>query len=290
MKTPQSVAILGLGAMGSRIAANLLAAGFPLTVWNRSPNPTKPLAAKGATVATTPKQAAAQADIVISLVTDNTASKAVWLTPNTGALHGLSATSIAIESSTLTIDWVQSLSQAIESQNASFLAAPIVGSRPQAEAQKLICLAGGSAEILSRANATLSASASTIHHFGNAAQATAMKLAVNTLFGIQVAALAEILPMLTRQGIAVTDSISCLNEIPVTSPAMKGAGTLIAANKHHPMFPIHLVEKDFRYALTAAPNSKTQMNLVSAAHHHYQQAINNGYGDRNITAIARLYT
>jgi len=285
-----SVAILGLGAMGSRIATNLLTAGFPVIVWNRSPEPTTPLAKQGATVAKTLKKAAEQADIVINMVTDDDASKAVWLSPNTGAVHGLSATSIAIEASTLTIGWTQVLRQAIEGHNAAFLAAPVVGSRPQAEAQKLICLVGGRTEILVKANAVLSTSASAIHHIGSAAQAMAMKLAINSLFGIQVAALAETLSLLSSHGISPTDVVAYLSEIPVTSAAMKGAGTLIATNKHAPMFPIHLVEKDFRYALAAHPTAESQMPIASAACDQYRQAIAKGHGDKNITAITNLCT
>lgn len=90
------VAFIGLGAMGSRMAAALLAAGFPLTVYNRNPERARPLEAKGAARADSPREAAAQADIVISMVTDEHASRSVWLDDKSGAIHGLRAGAVAM--------------------------------------------------------------------------------------------------------------------------------------------------------------------------------------------------
>ena len=138
----QKIAVLGLGAMGSRMAVNLLTAGYTVPVWNRSPESTKPLAAKGANLATTPKLAAKSADIVISMVTDINASKAVWLDSETGALSGMVEGAIAIESSTLTVNWIKELAAEITGQGIGFLDAPVVGTRPQADSGTLVYLVG----------------------------------------------------------------------------------------------------------------------------------------------------
>ena len=98
------IAFLGLGAMGSRMAANLLKSNFTVSVWNRSPGPDETLKLLGAAVATTPCAAAARADIVISMVRDDDASKVVWLDNATGALGGMKAGAIAMESSTIIVD------------------------------------------------------------------------------------------------------------------------------------------------------------------------------------------
>ncbi|MEO1386479.1 MAG: NAD(P)-dependent oxidoreductase [Cyanobacteria bacterium J06634_6] len=283
----QKIAVLGLGAMGSRIAHNLINAGCALTVWNRSPQATEALKSAGATVATTPRQAAEQADIVISMVTDNNASKAVWLTPETGALCGLSSGKIAIAMSTLTIDWTHQLSERITEQGAGYLEAPVVGSRPQAEAKKLICLVGGKADALTQVRPVLEAITGVIHHVGGVGQGMAMKLAVNALFGIQVAALAELLAMLNQQGIFPKKSMSLLADMPVTSLAAKGIGSLIVAQKYDPLFPIHLVEKDFRYACETA--SKENLPATNAVRQIYRDAVDRGYGDGNINAIAQRF-
>lgn len=283
------VAVLGLGAMGSRIALNLIAADYDVIVWNRSPATAEALAAKGATVAVSPKQAAANADVAISMVTDNEASQHVWLHPETGAVWGLSEGKVAIASSTLTVDWVKKLGTEIEGQGAKFLDAPVVGSRPQAEARQLIFLVGGEVGPLTQVQEILLATSGAIHHVGAIGQGTAMKLAVNTLFGVQVAALAELLEMLGKHGIAPTKAMTCLGELPVTSLAAKGVGSLMVANKHAPMFPIELVEKDFRYALQTAQAVNASTPAAMAVHAVYQQAIAQGYGHDNITGVIQLF-
>ena len=236
------------------------------------------------------------------MLTDDTASKAVWLEPETGAIHGLTSAKTAVEMSTLTTTYTQYLAKAIDQTSAAFLTAPVVGSRPQAEAQKLVCLVGGDTETTEKVKPILSSTSSAIHHVENNSHAMALKLAVNALFGIQVAAIAELLSALSQQGIAPSQAMDLLSQIPVMSPAAIGAGGAIAAQRYAPLFPINLVEKDFRYAQqllkserTVEPEQTTEsksqkMPITSAAHQLYQLALEKGYGSDNITGIAQLFS
>lgn len=290
MNTPK-IAILGLGAMGSRMAQNLLDTDHSVVVYNRTAEKMKPLLARGAVHATTPRAAAEQANIVISMVTDNAGSRSIWLDPETGAAMGLNQDSVAIESSTLTVEWTRELAAELLGRSAGFLDAPVVGSRPQAEAGKLICLVGGKAETLALAQSVLlSAGISTIHHIGAVGQGMAMKLAVNALFGIQVAALAEMIGMLAKDGISREKAMECLGELPVISPAAKGAGSLMVMNRYAPMFPIELVEKDFRYLIQTATIFQASTPAATAIHQVYQEAIAQGYGGENITGVVQLFS
>jgi 3-hydroxyisobutyrate dehydrogenase len=287
----QKVAILGAGAMGSRFAHNLLNAKYQVAIYNRTANKVKSLLNRGAIYAATPAEAAEDADIVISMVTDDEVSRKIWLDAESGALLGLGKGAIAVESSTLTLAWTQELATRIAQQNSTFLDAPVVGSRPQAEAGKLICLAGGDAEALAQAQPVLlAAGAATVHHIGAVGQGMAMKLAVNALFGVQVAALAEIIGMLSKCGITAKKAMECLGELPVISPVAKGAGNLIVANNHAPMFPISLVEKDFRYVDQMAQAANASMPTSVAAHQVYEEAIAQGYSQENLTGIIQLFT
>ncbi len=286
----KKITVLGLGAMGSRMAANLLKAGYAVTVWNRSPAPAEALVAQGANIAPTPKLAVEAADIVISMITDNNASRAIWLDRETGAVMGLKKNAIAIESSTLTVDWVRELGAEISNRGVAFLDAPVVGSRPQADAGKLIYLVGGRAETLRQVqNILLSAGASTIHHVGDIGQGMLMKLAVNALFGIQVAALAEIIGMLNKNGVDSAKAMECLGDLPVISPAAKNAGNLMLIDNHAPMFPIDLVEKDFRYMTQTAQAVNASTPASNAIRDIYLDAIALGYGRDNITGVVRLF-
>jgi 3-hydroxyisobutyrate dehydrogenase len=160
------ISVLGLGAMGSRMAANLIKAGYQVTVWNRNPSAVQALVAAGALAAPTPKEAARDADFVIAMVRDNEASRQVWLDSDTGALAGMSSHAIAIESSTLTAQWIRELAARLDERAVSLLDAPVVGSTPQAEAAQLIYFVGGDAGTLARSEDVLKAMGSSIHHVG----------------------------------------------------------------------------------------------------------------------------
>jgi len=284
------IAVLGSGAMGSHIAQNLLNAQHPVVVYNRTGSKVKPLLEKGAVYAATPREAAEQADIVMSMVTDNNVSRSIWLDPESGAALALGKDAIAIESSTLTVDWTRELAAKISSRGTAFLDAPVVGSRSQAEAGNLIYLVGGKTETLAQAQSVLlSAGASTIHHVGTIGQGMAMKLAANALFGIQVAALAEIIGMLAKDEINPEKAMECLSELPIISAAAKGAGSLMVRNHHAPMFPIELVEKDFRYVIQTAQAFEVSTPASTAIHNVYQEAIAKGHGGENITGIVQLF-
>lgn len=284
------IAVLGTGAMGCRIAQNLLQANHHVVVYNRTVEQALPLVNQGAVYAATPRAAAEQADIVISMVTDNQVSHTIWLEPETGAALGLGKDSVAIESSTLTVDWTTTLATEIERHGAAFLDAPVVGSRPQADAGKLIYLVGGRAETLAHVQAILlSAGASTIHHIGSTGQGMAMKLAVNALFGIQVAALAEAIGMLSKNGVDLATAIACLGELPTISPAAKGAANLMLMQNHTALFPLNLVEKDFRYMMQTAQTVDAPTPVSKATYDIYQAAIAKGYGSDNITGVIQLF-
>lgn len=268
-----NITILGMGAMGSRMADRLDAANHKVTRWNRS----------GATQ--TPRDAVANADVIISMVRDDDASRAVWLGRD-GALAGMKADALAIESATLTVDWVKTLAADMQRAGRAFIDAPVLGSRPQAEAGTLIHLIGGDADLVERAKTLFSVTGGTQLHAGPAGSGTALKLIANTLFGVQVAAIAELLGRVPTLGLDPAAAIDLLGNTPILSPAAKGAAALMLNNKHDPMFPVELVAKDFGYALGDAA---TAMPIAEAARSVFAQAIVNGLADANLTAVAHLY-
>lgn len=284
-----NIAFLGMGAMGTRIAMHLLAAGHSLHVWNRTPERCEPLVGQGAIAYTSPKEAAQVAEVVIAMVADNQASRQVWLAGTNGAIYGLKEGAIALEYSTLTPGWSHELADRMAAFNHPFLAAPVVGSRPQAEAGKLVQLVGGDAATLATVQPILENHSGVIHHVGDATASMALKLAINTLFGIQVAALGEILGMLQKAGISNETAIDWLSQMPTTSPALKGIGALMAAQNYAPLFPIDLVEKDFCYAQGFAQSLEASVPAIEAVRKIYQQAQTSGYGTDNIAGVAQLY-
>jgi len=283
------VAFLGLGAMGSRMAARLIGAGHALTVWNRTAERADALAALGAAVAATPRDAAAGCDAAIAMVRDDAASRAVWLDPETGALASLPAGALAVECSTLTPGWVRTLAAEAAARGALFLDGPVAGSRPQAEAGALVHLAGGGPEAVARAAPILSATGAALHHVGPVGAGAAVKLAVNAMLALQVAGLAELVGYLRSDGLDAARAAEALLATPVASPAAKGALGAILAGSHAPSFPLDLALKDLGYALDAAEAVDARLPAVEAVRAVFAEAGAAGLGGLNLTAVAGLF-
>ena len=283
------IGFLGLGAMGSRMAANLIAKGHEVTVYNRTGSACAPLKEKGATVVTNSRKAAQNAEFIISMVTDDNAARSIWLDEKNGALAEVQKGAVIIESSTVTPDWVKTLSEHAAKKGAHFIDAPVVGSRPQAEVGQLIYLVGGEKSVLDKAQPVLLAMGAAVLHVGGIGSGATMKLAVNTLFGIQVAAWAETLSWLEKSGIAAGDAVNILNTLPTTSPALQGIGKLMAAGNDDPLFPISLVAKDFGYATQFAHDQHSKSPIADSVAELFSEARNSGFADKNIVAIKKYY-
>jgi len=285
----KNICILGTGAMGSRVATNLMSEGFNISIYNRTKNNATELLKRGAHYYPTPAQAVTDADLVISMLTDDNAAKSVWLDSLNGALLAMKKNAIAIESSTLSINCISQLNSAFTKRNISFLDAPVLGSRPQAESASLIFLVGGSEKVLSKVSPVLTKLSSAIHYIGKSGSGTTMKLAVNAYFGAQVTALSEVIGMLQKAGINKQRSVKLFNQLPTTSPALQSIGQLIANQNFSPFFPIELVEKDFSYMLKFAEQINAKVPTIIASHLRYKRAIDNGFAKDNIAGVAQMY-
>jgi 3-hydroxyisobutyrate dehydrogenase len=153
MSKPQT-AIVGLGIMGTGMANRLLSLNFPVTVYNRNQDRAVPLVSSGARLARSPREAASGAAIVISMVADDRASRAVWLGRD-GVLAGARPGSVLIESSTLSVAWVKELAAAAAKQSCEFLDAPVTGTKPHAASGELVFIVGGTAATLDMARPVL---------------------------------------------------------------------------------------------------------------------------------------
>ncbi|MGY3442874.1 NAD(P)-dependent oxidoreductase [Bradyrhizobium sp. USDA 4473] len=284
----KNIALLGLGAMGARMAANLIKAEHALTVWNRTPEAAAALVRMGAKQAATPKEAASGVDFVFAMVRDDQASRDVWLSPNHGALAGLKEGAIAIESSTLTPGWIRKLGSAISERGSHLLEAPVAGSRPQAEAAQLVYFIGGDDSILEQARPLLMAMGSTITHVGPLGSGALVKLSTNALLGVQATALAELIGLLKRSGADAASAVKAIAGTAVWSSAATNLSGSMLAGNFSPQFPIELIEKDFGYAIDAA-GSPEAAPTIAAARGVFQKAIAKGLGRENMTGVAQLF-
>jgi 3-hydroxyisobutyrate dehydrogenase len=281
----QQVALLGLGIMGMGMARNLIKAGVPLTVYNRSADKAQALAAEGAQVAATPREAAAQADVVISMVADDAASRAVWLGDD-GALAGIKRNTLLIESSTLSITWVRELAALAAERGCQFLDAPVAGSRPAAEAGELVFFVGGEASALEQARPLFDAMGRRAEHLGLMGSGATMKLVNNLMGGVQLAVLAEGLVLAEQAGLDMEKVVPLLINGAPGSPLVKGKAARIVARDYHTDFALRWMHKDLGYALNAAVEEGVPMPTVAAARELYRFAIAHGHGDDDFAAVA----
>lgn len=289
MKPEQSpVAILGLGVMGSSMARRLLGAGFPVTVYNRSPARAAPLKAAGARVAATPAEAASASAIVLSMLADDAACRGVWLGGH-GALAAAPKDAVLLESSTVTVGWVHELAAAARARGLELLDAPVTGSKLQAAAGELNFLIGGSAAALERARPALEAMSRTITHLGPTGSGSLMKLVNNFLCGVQVASLAEAVALIEKGGLDRAKALEILYGGAPGSPMVKALGARMHTRDYTVHFVLRLMGKDLLYAQREAGLRSLNLATGSAALSVFNQAIAAGYGEKDMSAVVEPY-
>jgi len=278
------VAILGLGLMGTGMAGRLLSEKFPVTVYNRSREKAEALAADGATVAGSPREAAAQARVVIGMVADDAASRAVWLGEN-GALAGVAPGTVLIESSTLTPGWVRELAAAASRQKCEFLDAPVTGTKPHAASGELLFLVGGSAQALEAARPVLAAMSRDIVHLGPTGSGATMKLVNNFLCGVQAASFAEAMALVEAGELNREQAAKILCNGAPGSPLIRAIWSRVASGDLTPNFVLRLMAKDLKYATEEAKQRGLALKTAAPAIEVFEDAARNGYGDQDFAAV-----
>ncbi len=278
------IAFLGLGIMGSGMARRLLVNGFQLTVFNRDTEKSRPFAAEDAQVASSAREAAAQADFVISMVADDNASRSLWLGEN-GALAAAKPGAVCIECSTVTVGWVRELAAAAAQKNCEFLDAPVTGSKVQAAAGELSFIVGGDAATLDKSRPVLAAMSKAIIHLGPTGSGALLKLINNFVCGVQVAALAEALAMIERSGLDRAKALEILTSGAPGSPLVKAVSGRMTAPAAAPNFLLRLMAKDLGYAIMEGGKLAVELTTAAAALAAFQRAVTAGHGEQDIAAV-----
>jgi 3-hydroxyisobutyrate dehydrogenase len=280
----ENVAILGLGTMGSGMAANLLKAGFPLSVYNRTRTKAQPLIDAGARSASTPAEAVKDASVIISMLADDAASREVWLGEN-GALAAAKKTAILIESSTVSPAWIAELANQAEQRGLDLLDAPVTGSRTQAEAGQLSFLVGGKDTTLEAATPVLQAMSKEIVHLGPIGSGAKMKLINNFLCGVQVASFAEGLIWIERSGLDREKALSILKTGAPGSPLLGAISARMVSQNYTVNFLLKLMTKDLLYAQNEAELSNVDLKTAEVARSLFAAAIDQGFGDQDMSSV-----
>lgn len=280
------IALLGTGIMGAGMAHNLLKAGYNVTVWNRTAEKTEPLVQAGATRADTPALAVYNADVIITIVGDDDSSRQVWLGPE-GVLAGQpAANAIAIESTTISLGWVNTLHQAVKEAGLHFVDSPVTGGRGGAEGGTLTLLVGAEDDVLARARPVLDAYSQKIIHFGPPGAGTAYKLIVNMIGAVHATALGEGILMAEKAGLNMERVVEGLTSGAVASPLVKAFAQRMVDNDHDFVhFSARWMHKDAAYAVQMARDVGQAIPMSSVAAQVYQMALSQGLGEKNVSAV-----
>jgi 3-hydroxyisobutyrate dehydrogenase len=281
------VAFLGLGIMGSGMARRLLANGFALSVYNRNTEKTKGFAEAGAPVAASPRDAANGANVIVCMVADDNASRAMWFGEN-GALAAAAPGTICIDSSTITVSWARELANAVNARKCEFIDTPVTGSKAQAASGELNFLVGGETSTLEKARPVLAAMSKTITHIGPVGSGALIKLINNFVCGVQIIAIAEAVAMIERSGLDRARALEVLTQGAPGSPLVKAVSGRMTASDYTPNFLLRLMAKDLKYSLEEADKLSLHLATAAAALDTFQKAIAAGYGEKDIAASVEL--
>jgi 3-hydroxyisobutyrate dehydrogenase len=246
------VAFIGLGRMGHGMAGRYLDAGFAVAVWNRSRAKAEDLIARGAHWATSPEDAAIDADAVVTMVADDDASRAVWLGQD-GAAATMKAGTLAIECSTVSYHHALSLSRELHARGLIYIDCPVTGLPDAVGSGKLTLLVGANAADLDKARPFLTPLSTTIRHFGEVGSGTVYKLINNLMGAIQIAGIAEGLAIAEQAGLDMKLVLDAVASGVAASPqVIRHSKRMAARNFDGATFTASLRHKDAAYAVALA--------------------------------------
>jgi 3-hydroxyisobutyrate dehydrogenase-like beta-hydroxyacid dehydrogenase len=277
-----TIGFVGLGAMGSRVAGRLLDAGN--TVYGTDLTRSQPLIDRGLVWHDSPREVAAAADVVFSMVTDDAAVRAVT-SGDDGILAGLARGKVYVDMSTISPQASREVADQVRSVGAQMLDAPVSGSIPQAETGTLAIMVGGEETAFRVAQPLLGTFGQTVTHVGSNGQGLLLKLAINISLAVQTLAFSEGLLLAERGGIDPRLAAEVMSTSSIGSPMLKTRVPLLLDLPEHAWFDITMMQKDIRLARQIGYDLEIPLPSASAADHVLARARNLGYGHRDLAAL-----
>jgi 3-hydroxyisobutyrate dehydrogenase len=281
------VGFIGLGIMGSRMAANLLGKGHGLTVWNRTAARADDLRASGAAWAESPRALAVASEVVCLCVADPAALEQVAHGPD-GCVGGLSRGTLVIDFSTVGPEATRRLEEACGKAGALFLASPVTGSKNAAAAGTLLMMCGGAEQAFAAAQPILQAVGAKAVHVGAAEQAAQVKLMGNLIIAHMVEALSEAGALAVQSGVGLDKLLEVIRASGFASPFWDFKGKALATRDFSTHFSVDLMHKDLTLALELAHRLDVPLPGTAAIREVYQMARARGLGSSDIIATAAV--
>lgn len=283
------VGLIGLGLMGGPMGQNLLRAGFPLVVWNRSRQKADDLVRNGAKLGADPQDVAAKADVLITIVSDPAALEEVLFGAR-GAVQALRMGSTLIDSSTVSPELARRIASACAERGVDFLDAPVTGGTWGAAKGELVFMIGGRAEVLERVKPVLEAMGKKLLLLGPNGVGQTVKLAMNLLLALQVDALAEALALVVASGVPAEKMLEVLQSSMARSGVLDVKAPMMLKGEFPASFPLRLMHKDVHLALELARSTGVALPCGTAAFATYSDVMNKSTDDPDFSAVARFWT
>jgi 3-hydroxyisobutyrate dehydrogenase len=284
--TYEPVAVLGIGAMGHGMAASALRAGIPVIVWDRRMQATRDLAERGAQVAASAADAARQAAIAVTMVTD--ADAVISIARDQGMLAALAPDAIWVQMSTIGVDGINRVAAlaSTERPDVMLLDAPVSGSREPAERGQLTIFASGPGEARSRVAPLFDALGQRTIWVGETGGGTRLKLVNNTWLAFANEAVAASVALAHRLGLVTGTVVDALGGAPLVSPWQAAKLQRIAEGEFSPQFALSLALKDVHLALQAAGDGRQE--VLACLADEWQRAVGQGLGEQDLTVVTQV--
>jgi 3-hydroxyisobutyrate dehydrogenase-like beta-hydroxyacid dehydrogenase len=281
------IGFIGLGAMGVPMAANLLAAGVKLRVWNRTAGKAAPLIAQGATEAATPAAAIATGGVAITMLADDAALESVTLGDN-GLAARLGAGGIHVSMSTIAPATAERLARYHADRGGIYVAAPVFGRPENAQARQLVVCTSGPAAAKEKARPLLDAMGRAVFDFGEApGAANVAKLCGNFLIAAAIEAMAEAFAMAEKSGLDRNQVAAMLTKTLFASPVYQRYGEMVAAKRHTPAgFKLPLGLKDVELVLATGGAARVPMPLAGMLRERIIAGLAKGRDEMDWSALA----
>jgi 3-hydroxyisobutyrate dehydrogenase-like beta-hydroxyacid dehydrogenase len=293
------IGLIGLGLMGRPMGMNLLKAGHPLKVWNRTASRADELVAAGAALAKSPREAAVDADVLLTMVSDPPALEEVlWGSKSGGgagvaaadaALPALKSGSIYIDSSTVSPDLARKIAAACAKKGVRFLDAPVTGGDWGAKKGELVFMIGGDAETLKAVEPIVGVMGKKWFLLGPNGAGQTIKLAMNSMLALQVEALAEALALVTAAGLKGESLIEVMQSSMARSGVLDVKAPNLLKGEYAPSFPLRLMYKDISLALELARELGVTLPAATAAHETYGKVKAAAKEDLDYSAVMKYW-
>jgi 3-hydroxyisobutyrate dehydrogenase-like beta-hydroxyacid dehydrogenase len=277
------IGFIGLGQMGRGMAAQLLAHGHALTLWNRTREATEPFAAQGARVAADPREALA-AEVVITMLADDAAVEAVWL--ERGLIGEMPRSTVHLNMASVSLRMGQRLAGLHAEAGTQYISAPVFGRPSAAASGELDIIAAGPREALARCAPLFEAMGRSWFDVGeDPPRANIVKIARNFLLASIIEGLGEAFALVEKSGVEPKRFLEIITSTSMNAPAYKSYGRLIIDRPAQATFTLKLGLKDVELALQAGGDTAVPMPMAGAIREQHLAAIAKGYGDREWAAL-----